>query len=244
MPFLFIWQFILKNKWVQYALLAAALVAVALVIKAHYISEGKKVGVENQKQVETTNTESQRKADRAETVTSIAQTSKEIDAANARADAAVRSQKQVLDLLAKITAQQQDGERRVAGVKDDDLHSYNVSTLGFRKAGSAPACYTATEERAVAEAITQYPICQSKVDKQADDIKAIRDEVQSVRDAQAKQDVKYRELADYTQVLERDYTSLFNNHPPIYRSPKCAFLWKCGKRHLSVPDPKDLKEIK
>jgi hypothetical protein len=39
----------------------------------------------------------------------------------------------------------------------------------------------------------------------------------------------------YTTLLEKDYQTIFNQHPPRYRSTACLFIWKCGKKEVVLP---------
>lgn len=229
--------FIKGSKIAQYALLAVVLAGAYFAWTAHERSIGKQQGIETQKDVETqqvgktvldaTNTES------AEVAEAHA---REAEARRATAQA----QQQTAIAMAMVVKLQRDGEElraKVAAISDADLHGFTVAQMGIRKPDDKTACYTATEERAIANAVTQWPVCKAESEGKDDAFKQQGEQIAGLqRDVQAmKDEISAHQAAE--SVYRTALQTLYDNHAPKVRAAKCLGIWKCGRGRLEIPNP-------
>lgn len=229
---------LLANRWIVGGVLAALLIGA---VGWYFYSKGKAAGEEKAKQEEKQHIEEARKEERAV-----------LDKRMAAADAVIEGWKQAYDSSTArelrqaqvINAlQQQRVERRqeVARLDDSALRPYIIQQIGKRRPGDATACYTAEEERVIADAITDQPLCQKTVDEQT----KLRQEAENSKAALNGQiksiESKVDALTVYVTQLEGHYTVLYNLFPKKRRAPKCLWLWGCGKVTLNLPAPEELK---
>jgi hypothetical protein len=238
------WLLLLKNRYVQYALLGVIVIAMLLAVRKHYIDVGKDAGREETKQDEKQSIEQARSAEHSQAVAAIAQKDAEAREARARADAAESMAAQFVELNRTLISQRAAVAGKVNATPDSELHAANTTALGIRQAGDATPGYYPTEERSVLSCLLDRPIIekqtkalQSAVDENSNAIKELKNQVQA-------QQGKYDALAGYTTHLETYYTQIANLWPKKTRGKKCAFLWACSKNLLPVPDPADLKGSK
>jgi hypothetical protein len=205
--------------------------------------EGRAREDEQRKQADkfTQEVEKQRAADRA-------QVEEVLNAAQAKQEEAERRMQQSLDREAGLVRTIQTlGQQRaaavtqVSGISDSAIHGFNVQQLGLRRNGEQNACFSISEERAIAAALTQYPLCQKQVEAQNAQIAEVKNQVTALIDKTAALETKFDTLSAYTTRLEGYYVTVYNAIPRKKRSAKCIWLWNCGKRPpLPVPAPIDL----
>lgn len=218
---------LLKSRWTWYAILAVALIAGALGLRAHYINVGEQRGKDQQAQASQQEIELQRQAAQADAREKVA-------AANLRA-AAAEAQAAEYALKAQRLSGQLDAARRtVDALPDSAIHGHIVGALGLRPQGDPTPGYSPAEEREIARRVDAAPLLKEQTDALAAQVSKLSDQVHAVIEANAAREA-------YTVRLEGWYTQLYNLHPPKARAGKCLWLWRCGENRLPVPAPKDIK---
>lgn len=221
--------------------LAIGIVVLLVSIRAYYFHKDSEAGKESQKGVQADDNESKRKLTEKQAQDSIDNQNKIIAAAEKRAEAAEQNQRTLQLTLQAILGRQQQAAQHTASIPDAELHQANVNQIGLRPAGLTQACYTSSEERAINSAVTQWPLCKDESKTQNGVMQEVKDELKALSDKVTAQEKKYSDLAASKAALFEDYRQLYNAHPPTYRSVKCLGLWKCGKRHIGLPDPATLQ---
>lgn len=233
----------LTGKWgIRIGVGVAVLVALFLwgqAKKREGQEEGKRdAGAEWSQQLEQA-----RAADRKATEQQIAQWQGLYEQAQARAAAAESTGRELARAVASIQQQRVQVVDTVNRMPDSALHSYIVDQLRLRAPGDTTACYTPSEERAIAKAIADAPLCQKQAETMQGQITALSEQVASLKDGQAALSSKYDALAGYATRLEGTYTALYNAWPRKARSWKCLGLWKCGAGpKIPTPDPQTLTQ--
>jgi hypothetical protein len=223
---------LLASKWGKYAL--ELVVVLGLVFGAYKWAEsrGRSAQKDSDQQSQSKVIEQSRKeaSDAKDALVKVS-TDAAI-AADARAQASQAQYAVLAGVLSNQQARSQAGTAQVGKLPDTELHADVVTKLAVRTPGDLTAGYLPKEERLIDDAVTQYPIFK-------EENATLTSEV-STKDAEAKAE---RDVADarlltintnvaYTALLEKDYKTLYNQHPPRYRSTVCLFLWSCGKKEL------------
>jgi hypothetical protein len=154
-------------------------------------------------------------------------------AAQQREQAAEDRFKALASTLQAIAGRQKAGSAHVSGLQDSELHSDVVSQLKLRSPADATSCYTAKEERAIDDAVTQYPLCKDQARTLGDQLAASQQQTAAAGDKAAALQQALDGRVAYEKVLEADYKQLFEQHPPRYRAARCLWVWKCGKRKVN-----------
>ena len=203
--------------------------------------EGKQeAGNEWSKQLETA-----RQKDREELDRRIQDADRIKEEAQQRFQAAVDREGQYLRTIQGLSAQRTSAAQTVVGLADSALHGYIVQQLGLRTLGDNAPCYLPVEERTIAKAIVDAPLCQKQNDALGQQIGELKQQVKAVQDKQAATEQKVSALVDYTIKVESAYTTLYNAFPRKAKTAKCLWLWSCGKpKPLSVPSPQNLLQAK
>lgn len=228
---------LLASKWGKYVL--ELVVVLGLVFGAYKWAEshGKSVQKETDDQHQAQEIETNRKVASDAKDQLVSQATAAASAADARSQQAQAQFAQLAAVVSSLNAKAKAGKDQVDGLKDSDLHGDIVSKLGVRPPGDTTVGYVPAEERAIDDAVTQYPIAKQEnaalsgqVDAKTAEAKANRD----VADANAK-----AIAADegYIGILQKSYQDIYNQHPPRYRSGKCLFLWNCGRKEVKLPLP-------
>jgi hypothetical protein len=153
--------------------------------------------------------------------------------ADARAQAAEQRFNSLATLLQGIAGKQQQGSDHVRGLSDSQLHGDVVAQLKLRSPGDATACYTPVEERAIDDAVTQWPLCRQQSQALGQQVASAQQDTAAARDKASALQGTIDAQAAYERVLEADYKKIFDQHPPRYRAPACLWLWKCGKKQVN-----------
>jgi chromosome segregation ATPase len=214
------------TRWAQYVLLGV-LVSVALLgVRQHYINVGKAEGKADQQQVQA-NTGAQDVAEkRDEHVEFMAEQRKVIEQQNKVIEQAQANIQNLNAMLLSLAAQRQQASQQVAGLTESQ-----VMQIVER--------YT---PRQLADCVTQLPLCEKQKETLTDQVREEQSKSEGFKASFDARSREYESLADYTGELEKTYTRLYNDTGRPKRSPKCLWLWKCTKRHLEVPDPKELRK--
>ena len=184
-----------------------------------------------------------REVDRAKTEEILQAAQAKQEAAERRVQASLDREARLVQSLSAIQSSRVEAVRAVQQIADTELHTYNVKALGLR-GPDAPfsACYIPSEERRIAEALTQYPLCQKQVETQAAQIAEIKNQVQDLKTISAALETKFDSLQGYTTRLEGYYVTVYNLIPRKRRAWKCLGLWNCGRaKPIPTPAPLDLK---
>jgi hypothetical protein len=211
------------------------IIIVGLVFSAYKWAEHR--GREAQKQADDQQQTQQIEQSRHEAQTAkdqlVNQANGQAAAADARAKAAEDREAALAVNLATIHGMQQAGNDHVRGLSDSQLHGDVVAQLKLRSPGDTTICYTATEERAIDDAVMQWPLCRQQSQALGQQVTAAQQDTAAARDkATALQKVIDADEA-YELILRADYKKLFDQHPPRYRGSACLWLWKCGKKQVN-----------
>jgi uncharacterized protein HemX len=156
----------------------------------------------------------------------------EADAKDARAQFTT-----LANLLQGLSAKEKAGHDQVGKIADSELHADVIGKLGLRRPGDVSACYLPSEERTIDEAVTQYPICKDEKTALTSQVASKQREVSDNEKVIAAKQQALDANDNYLKLLENDYKTLFEQHPPRYRSAGCLFLWSCGKRKVELKLP-------
>lgn len=140
-------------------------------------------------------------------------------------------------LLQGLSTKEKAGHDQVGKVADSELHGDVVSKLGLRKPGDATACYVPSEERAIDEAVTQYPICRDERTALTGQVQTKQREVNDDNKVIEAKNAAIIASNNYIALLEHDYKTIWEQHPPRYRAGSCLFLWSCGRRKVELKLP-------
>ncbi len=225
---------LLGSKYGKY-LLEVGLVS-ALVFGAYRYAEHR--GAQAQKEADAQKQEQQIEATRKTAsdlqAKAVDHANEDATAADARAQMAEQQFVNLVGLLQRLADKRQAGTDQVAKLPDSEVHPDIVAKLGLRPSGDQTPGYLPKEERAIDNAVTQYPLLQNQVDNLFKQVQQSQDDVEAQKDkVKAKQEVIDAQEA-YRRTLEAGFKQLFDLHPPKYRSPKCLFIWKCGTRKTSI----------
>jgi hypothetical protein len=224
------------SKWGKYVLEAA--VVAALLFGAYKYAEHQ--GSKNQKEKDDQASSAQIESSRKEAKDA---NDKVVKLANERAEAAeqrAKESQQQFSVLAQafsaLDQKSRDAHSQVDKLADSELHADIVSKLGIRKPGDSTPGYSAQEERAIDNDVTQYPIAAEKADNLGRQVEAKTKESAANKDAADARLAAFNSDESYIALLTEFYRRVYNEHPPRYRSAKCLFLWGCGKA-LVMPEP-------
>lgn len=150
-------------------------------------------------------------------------------AADSRARAAEGREAAAVASLQQLAGQQLGASTRVKALQNSDLHADVIAQLKLRPQGDTSACYTPAEERAIDDSVSQYPLCQKQSQALTGQVRAADAEAAAAKDKAAALEQAVNADQSYIATLQRDYKQLFDQHPPMYRSAKCLWLWHCRK---------------
>lgn len=227
----------LGNKWAKLGIEVALVAALALGIRAYFLAEGKRAGHDEAAQSQQQEMEKARQQDRKDMQAVVDKANGALADAEKQHQAADEALQKLAGILGDLAKQRTVGESKVAAIADSDLHGYVVGALNLRATGDKSSGYLPVEERALAGCVTQYPLCQKQLQAEEEKIfaeqknTAASDQVSAARlDA-----IKAKDA--YLAQLEAKFAELYNLHPPKYRAARCLWLWKCGARKVSAPNP-------
>lgn len=189
--------------------------------------------------------EKARAADRAETEKQLQRWESVYQEAQARAAAAESLGRELARAVASIQQQRTQAVHTVSALPDSGLRPYIIQTLGLRAVGDDTPGFIPSEERAIAKCVADQPLCAKQVETQREQIAKLEEGQAAQQDQIAALNQKYDALADYSTRLEATYTAIWNAWPRKRRSPKCLWIWKCGKGpKIPTPDPETLKPVR
>jgi hypothetical protein len=226
---------LLASKWGKYALELIIVVSLVAGFALYFEHKGRTQQKETDDQHQAAEIEKSRKeaADAKDQVVKLS--TDRANAAEARSQQAKQQFTALVGQFNGLLAQSKAGRDQVSKLSDSELHGDIVSKLGIRKPGDATPGYLPQEERTLDDTLTQYPIVQQENVTLQGQVTAKSNEAQANLDlANAKQQTIDAQNA-YTTLLEKDYQTIFNQHPPRYRSAACLFIWKRGKKEVVLP---------
>jgi len=232
---------LLANKWV---LRAGAVAVAGLAFWIWLAAHDRKVREDEKEQAGakwSQQLEQGRAADRKATEEKITQWQGLYEQAQARAAAAESMGRELARAVATIQQQRTQAFETVTRMPDSALHAYIIDQLRLRAPGDVTPCYTPSEERAIAKAIVDGPLCQKQSETMSHQIDSLKEQQAAQQDQITALGSKYDALAGYATRLEATYTTLFNAWPRRARSAKCLWVWKCGSGpKIPTPDPQSL----
>lgn len=226
--------FFLANRWARYAALGVVVALLLLGVRQHYIDLGKEQGKTDQKGSESYQDEKERVTSQKQLADALQASRDALAVANKREDDAKARENTLLATIRSISVQKQTASAQVASLSDTQAHDYNLTLLGGRQDGS---CYSGGQERQIAESLTQYPLCKKEVSAKDGSIKAINDRISALNDKITEKDKAFAAMTNAKHESDVRYVKLYNRYPPTYRSAKCLWIAKCGKRNLDLPAP-------
>lgn len=226
-------EWLLARKWGK-PLLELALLAGAVFGAWTYAEHlGREAQKQDDQQAQTRDIEKSRAEAQAARDQVVKQANDRADAADKRAQEAEDRVNAAVSKLSDLASRQQAASDHVKGVADADLHRDVISQLKLRSPGDTAACYTAKEERAIDDAVTQWPLCRQQAQTLAGQDAAEKDKTTAATDKVADKQKTIDADEAYIAQLQGDYKTLFDQHPPRYRSWACLKLWKCGKQQVN-----------
>lgn len=222
----------LANRWARYAALGLVVAVLLFGVRQHYIDLGKEQGKTDQKGSESSQDEKERATSQKQLADALQASRDALAVENKREDDAKARENTLLATIRSISVQKQAASAQVASLSDIEAHAYNLTLMGGRQDG---ACYSGGQERQIAEALTQYPLCKKEVSAKDDSIKAINDRISALNDKVLEKDRQFQAMSLAKQKSDAMYVRLWNRYPPKYRSAKCLWIAKCGARNLDLP---------
>mgnify|MGYP001583013550 FL=1 len=229
------------GKWVGGIAIVSLLAGGLIWLKVH---DAKVREEERAKQADafTQEIEKLREVDRAKTDEILQAAQAKQEAAERRVEASMVREASLLRTLSAIGQQRAATTTETVRLSDSERRPYIIRSLGLRQANDTTPCYTAAEEKAIVEAVSQFPLCQKQVEATNAQVLEIKQQVQALTDKSAALEQKFDVLSGYTTRLESYYVQVYNALPRKRRGWKCLGLWACGKaKPLPVPAPIDLK---
>lgn len=229
--------------WFRRALVVVGIAGALYVARWHYISVGKQQGHAEAAVQEQTTSEQQRIQARTELTKVLDASAAELEAANRRFEQAKQLAAVQNDLIIRLQGQRVQQAKAVAQLPDSDLHPYIIHNLGLRPVQDTAAGYYPVEERAVADCLTQRPLCEQQqlalskeVSAQAVQLSGLTDKI----DALTKQS---KGVTDYANSVEHLYVELYNDFPRKRNWFLTIITFGiAGKpKLLSMPDPIELQ---
>jgi hypothetical protein len=240
----FVVAYVLRNRWAQYLALAVLAIGIAIGVRAYLIHLGVERGKEQQKQVEQEDAERKRRIERAkdeEELESHVTAAAEFHARSEKAKAlAIGYAAEAESMRSGI----ETGHRQIAGLADSQLHSQIVQTLAIRPPSDTSPGFYPQEEREVLTRVMDAPKLKALVEKHTQQIEQLtlsaEEGKKELGEVKEQLTVRTREL----DKADAAYVDLWNLHPPVYRSVKCLWIKKCGKRKLpaNILSPEQLKK--
>ena len=230
---------LLTSKW-GIRISIGVVVLIALLAWGHaQKNAGKEEGKQEAGNEWSQQLEQARAADRKATEEQISQWQGMYEQAQARASAAESMGRELARAVASIQQQRTQTVETVNRMPDTALHPYIVDQLRLRPTGDTTPCYTPSEERAIAKAIADAPLCQKQVDTLGQQIGKLQEQQEAQQEQIAALNSKYDTLAGYTTRLEGTYTTLYNAWPRKKKRWFCAWMCSTGKE-IPTPNPATL----
>ncbi len=224
----------LGNKWARLGIEVAIIAALALGIRAYFLAEGRRAGRDEAAQSQQQELEKARQQDRKDMQAVVDKANGVLADAEKQHQAADDALQKLAGILGDLAKQRTAGEGKVSALPDSDLHGYVVGALNLRAASDKSPGYLPVEERALAECVTQYPLCQKQVQAEEEKIAAEQKNTDASNQTAAARLDAMQAKDTYIDQLESKFAELYNLHPPKYRSARCLWLWKCGSRKVAT----------
>lgn len=228
------------SVWGRRILLVALALIVWFVIREHYVREGEaKATVQAQQEQLKQQTQAWQE-ERKSLLDGLAQATSAIQAASQAIAASQARERAIQGELASLAGRQKEADNSLAKVPDSELHSRIVQQLAVRPPADATPGYLPNEERAIAQCLSNEPICEDRgtlLNKQIAELELQTHSTGEKYDALL---TNYQAVLGYTGKLEAHYAQLYNSFAAKKRDPKCLWLWHCQKQTIPTPNPKDL----
>jgi hypothetical protein len=236
------------SKAGKYILGAGGLILGFVLLRAHFIHQGQLEGQQQATDSLTAVHQKELQKDREDYIAIKDRADKQFDAAQKLIDSANQRELLAQKTIDALTRKRVDAANNVAAVKDSDLHDFIVGPKGLsiRPNTDKSPGYSASEERAIATCVSDYPICKSTLSAQTEQIGSVADKVSGLAEQVNQLQVKYDGLAGYTVKVERGYTELYNAFPR--KGNKIVQILTFGlagkPKKIPTPDPKVLFSTK
>lgn len=232
------WLF--ESVWGRRLMLAGVIAIAAFAIREHFIHQGEQKQVVAQQQTTLKDTSGQSTAERSQLIDGLRAATSALNVANIQIQASQAQQKMFFDQLATLAGQKTAADAQLKKLPDTALHGFITEKLALRAPSDDSAGYRPEEERALAQCVTDAPLCdrsKTLLQNQSDQ-KDVELEAQQQKDAAIRQ--SYGLLLDYSTKLEGHYVTLYNAFAAKKRGPRCLFLWHCRRDTINAPKPADL----
>jgi hypothetical protein len=236
-----IWGFA-KSPLGRYVIGGLAVLALLAGVRAHFIHQGKLEAQQEASQQIATETEKARELARQDAAAKISEADKREEQAQAAIDAATERERIQAATIQALASQRATMAAQVKALSDSELHAFTIRTLNLRAPGEMNACYTAAEERAIADRVQDDPKCQDQLKAEDGRIAELNTKFDALAGKVDAMQQKYDALSGYTVALEKDYTDLYNEIPRkrnlLLTVATFGFAGKPKK--LKAPDPATL----
>lgn len=199
--------------WFRRAVLLAGVLGVLFVARSHYISIGKQQGHAEAAIQEQISSEQQRIQARAELTKVLDDSAAQLETANRRFEQARQLVAAQQDVILRLQGQRVQQAKEVAQIPDSNLHEYVVHNLGLRPIADLKAGYYPIEERAIADCLTQRPLCEQQ---QTALSKEVSGQAEQLRNVNVKLDAIQKQaqgVTAYANSVEHLYVELYNAFP-------------------------------
>jgi hypothetical protein len=242
MTFAAIWTFV-KSPVGRYAVAAIALAGILWAAAAHFRHQGQLEGKQEATDTLTQQMQKQHEADRQDTNNLLQQFDQRFQGYEAKLDAAAQREEQQAKIIADLVAQRKQASDKVDGLKDNELHDFITATIALREKTDKAAGYTPGEERVIAHAVVDDPLCRKESQTFPAQLQACKDGQTQLTGERDVNLGKFNALADYTGRLEGYYVEAYNAIPRKGNFwLRVISLGVAGKpKKIAVPDLKALK---
>lgn len=232
------WLF--ESVWGRRLMLAGVIAIAAFSIREHYIHQGEKKQVVSQQQTTLKDSTDQSTVERTQLLEGLKAATSALNSASLQIQASQAQQRILVDQLAAIAGQKTAADAQLKKLPDSALHSFITGKLALRASSDDSPGYRPEEERALAECVTDAPLCEASktvLQKQSDQKDV---ELGADQQKEAALHQSYSLLLDYSTKLEGHYVTLYNAFAAKKRGPQCLYLWHCKRQSIPTPKPADL----
>lgn len=229
-----------ESVWGRRCLLLLVICIAAFAIREHYIHQGEKKQVVVEQQSTLKDTTAQTNDDRAVLLEGLKAATTALNSASASIAASQAQQQVLVGQLAQLSGQRVAADNTLKKLPDSALHGFVTTKLALRPPTDDTPGYQPVEERAIAQCVTDEPLCEAgkALLQKQNDQKDVELKAQDEKDAAVRE--SYSLLADFSTKLEGHYVTLYNAFAAKTRGSQCLYLWHCKRQTISAPKPSDL----
>jgi hypothetical protein len=242
MTFAAVWMFI-KSPIGRYTLAALALAGILWAGAVHFRHQGQLEGKQEATDKLTQVMQHEHETDRQDTNNLLSKYDQRFQSFEQKLNAAADREAQQGRIIADLVKQRAAASASVDKLKDAELHDFITATIALRDKLDKTPGYTAGEERVIAHAVVDDPLCRKQSEEFPAQLQACKDGQDQLKGERDTVQSKYSTLAGYTGRLEGYYVEAYNAIPRKgnfwMRVVSMGFAGKPKK--ITVPDLKALR---